>query len=127
MSNPETAPEALLRELAACPEGPRKEELRRELAKLAALRAGATGEDGVRERDLRKVPCPLGWAKARMTLEALAPGELLRLKIGPGEPQENIPRQLAAEGFPILKRRKFEDGTAELLVRKPETAPGAAK
>ena len=49
MSNPETAPEALLRELAACPEGPRKEELRRELAKLAALRAGATGEDGVRE------------------------------------------------------------------------------
>ena len=108
----------LSEELLRAEEGARKEELRSELARLAALEACATGPDGVPERDLRAVPCPLGWAKARLTLEAIPSGGLLRLKIGAGLPAENIPSRLAAERFEILERRENPDGTWDLLVQK---------
>ena len=108
----------LSRELLSAPGGEEKERLRARFAALAALDACSAGPDGVPERDLRTVPCPLGWAKARLVLEGLPPGGLLRLRIGDGQPAENIPSRLAAERFELLERCKNDDGTWVLLVRK---------
>src|SRR5437763_1347203 len=35
--------------------------------------------------DLRGVPCPMNWVRARLALERMAPGEVLELKLDEGE------------------------------------------
>ncbi len=116
--------ERLARELPSAPDGPGKERIRNRIAGLAALAACGAGPDGLPFRDLAGVPCPLGWAKARLVLEGLPPGGLLRLRIGDGQPAENIPSRLAAERFELLERCKNDDGTWFLLVRKPRNNVG---
>ncbi|MEA2233809.1 MAG: tRNA 2-thiouridine synthesizing protein, partial [Solirubrobacteraceae bacterium] len=42
--------------------------------------------------DLRGVPCPLNWVRARLLLEGMGPGQSLALRLDPGEPLESVPR-----------------------------------
>ena len=48
--------------------------------------------------DLTGVVCPLNWVRARLALERLSSGEVLRLRLDPGEPLESIPRSAREEG-----------------------------
>ena len=51
--------------------------------------------------DLRGVPCPLNWVRARLALEPMAPGDALRLRLDDGEPLESVPRAAAEDGHEV--------------------------
>ncbi len=53
------------------------------------------------ELDLRGVPCPLNWVRARLLLETMRPGQELRLQLDPGEPVESVPRSAADDGHAV--------------------------
>jgi TusA-related sulfurtransferase len=62
--------------------------------------------------DLRGVPCPLNWVRARLALEAMAPGESLLVRLDPGEPLESVPASALEDGHAVVV-----EGTSVTIVR----------
>jgi TusA-related sulfurtransferase len=67
----------------------------------------------VTELDLRGVPCPLNWVRARLLLETLAAGEELRLQLDRGEPLESVPASAREDGHQVVV-----DGTLVTIVKR---------
>jgi TusA-related sulfurtransferase len=63
--------------------------------------------------DLRGVPCPLNWVRARLLLETMAPGESVVLQLDPGEPLESVPASAADDGHQVNV-----DGTVVTIVKR---------
>lgn len=63
--------------------------------------------------DLRGVPCPLNWVRAKLALEQLAPGERLELLLDPGEPIESVPASAREAGHQVM----VEDQTVTIVRR----------
>jgi len=74
-------------------------------------------EENVQSLDLRGVPCPVNYVKAKVVLEDLKIGDLLELLLDEGEPISNVPPSLENDGQEILNIRK-ENGYYFLKVRK---------
>lgn len=68
--------------------------------------------------DITDVNCPVTFVKAKVALDELEEGEILRVHMNGGEPAENVPRSLKEEGHEILDLTGNEDGTFDLIVRK---------
>jgi sulfite reductase (ferredoxin) len=66
----------------------------------------------VTELDLRGVPCPLNWVRARLLLETLEPGDELRLQLDQGEPMESVPASAREDGHEVVV-----DGTLVTIVK----------
>jgi sulfite reductase (ferredoxin) len=64
------------------------------------------------ELDLRGVPCPLNWVRARLLLETLRPGDELHLQLDPGEPLESVPASAREDGHEVVV-----DGTSVTIVK----------
>jgi tRNA 2-thiouridine synthesizing protein A len=62
--------------------------------------------------DLRGVPCPLNWVRARLLLETMAPGESLLVQLDPGEPLESVPASALEDGHAVVV-----EGTVVTIVR----------
>jgi TusA-related sulfurtransferase len=62
--------------------------------------------------DLRGVPCPLNWVRARLALETMAPGESLLVQLDPGEPVESVPASALEDGHAVVV-----EGTVVTIVR----------
>lgn len=52
--------------------------------------------------DLVGVPCPLSWAKAKVALADLAPGDLLELTLDDPRGARDLPRAAEAEGHHVV-------------------------
>ncbi len=52
--------------------------------------------------DLRGIPCPLSFVKAKLFLEKLPSGTQVTLWLDGGEPTEQLPHSLSTEGHRIL-------------------------
>ncbi len=70
------------------------------------------------EVDITDVVCPVTFVKAKVALEELDDGQILRIRMNDGEPVQNVPRSIKDEGHKILKLTKNDDGTYNLFVRK---------
>ena len=70
--------------------------------------------------DITDVVCPVTFVKTKVALEELEDGEILQVHLNDGEPVQNVPRSVKAEGHQILKLVDNEDGTYELYVKKVE-------
>lgn len=70
------------------------------------------------EIDITDVNCPVTFVKAKVVLNELEEGEVLKVHMNGGEPAENVPRSLKEEGHEILDLTQNEDGTFDLYVRK---------
>lgn len=68
-------------------------------------------------KDFRGVPCPLNFVKAKLVLENIKYGEKLKILLDDGEPIENVPASLRAEGHKILEQKKIENYW-EVLIEK---------
>lgn len=55
-----------------------------------------------RRLDLSGVPCPLSWAKAKVALADLAPGDLLELVLDDPRGARDLPRAAEAEGHHVV-------------------------
>lgn len=53
--------------------------------------------------DLHGVVCPINFAKTKLALEELEPGELLEVILDEGDAMLNVPRSLKEEGHRIVK------------------------
>jgi TusA-related sulfurtransferase len=59
--------------------------------------------------DLRGVKCPLNWARAKVRLEQMAPGEILELTLDDPRGARDIPAAAEAEGYAILESTAHEN------------------
>ncbi len=53
--------------------------------------------------DLRGMPCPVNFIRARLTLEGLAPGQWLELDLDPGEPEQAVQDGLQEAGHRVQR------------------------
>ncbi|NJO77924.1 MAG: sulfurtransferase TusA family protein [Cyanobacteria bacterium RM1_2_2] len=72
--------------------------------------------------DLRGVPCPLSFVRAKLRLEKMPAGSLLEVWLDPGEPIEQVPDSLKMAGYDV---EQIEDRSNffALQVRRPALAP----
>ena len=63
----------------------------------------ARGKAFVVRLDLRGVKCPLNWARAKVRLEQMAPGQVLELTLDDPRGARDIPAAAEAEGYAILE------------------------
>lgn len=68
--------------------------------------------------DVMDVVCPVTFVKAKVAIEELDEGQILRVHLNDGEPVQNVPRSLKDEGHQILKLNDNGDGTYDLFVKK---------
>lgn len=68
--------------------------------------------------DITDVVCPVTFVKAKVALEELDDGQILKVHMNDGEPVQNVPRSIKDEGHQILKLSDNGDGTYELFVKK---------
>jgi sulfite reductase (ferredoxin) len=62
-----------------------------------------------RSRDFRGIACPMNFVKTKIELSTLKSGELLDILLDNGEPIENVPGSVMAEGHKILVQKKIND------------------
>jgi TusA-related sulfurtransferase len=65
--------------------------------------------------DLRGVRCPLSWAKAKVHLESLMPGDGVILVLDDPKAVRDIPQAAEAEGY-IVAEPEFEETTWRLAI-----------
>jgi len=68
--------------------------------------------------DLRGVPCPLSFVKAKLRLERISVGQVLELWLDSGEPVEQVPNSLKVDGHKILSLLEHEEKFFVLVVQK---------
>ena len=67
--------------------------------------------------DLRGVKCPLNWARAKVRLENMAPGEILELILDDPRGARDIPAAAEAEGYVILESTT-QNGICHLTIER---------
>ncbi len=60
-------------------------------------------------KDLRGVACPMNFVKTKIELSKLKSKELLEIWLDDGEPIENVPGSVKAEGHEIIMQEKIDD------------------
>ena len=68
--------------------------------------------------DLRGVKCPFNFVKTKLKLEAMSPGQVLKVVLDPGEPIKNVPRSAQEEGHEVLSISERPDGLFDLRLKK---------
>ena len=68
--------------------------------------------------DITDVTCPITFVKAKVALDGLDVGQVLRIHLNGGEPLGNVPRSFTQEGQQVLGCQDHPDGTHELWVKK---------
>jgi TusA-related sulfurtransferase len=64
--------------------------------------------------DLTGVQCPMNWIRAKLQLEGMQPGAVLRVRLDPGEPLDSVPRSAREDGHTVSV-----DGTLVTIVKSP--------
>ncbi len=70
--------------------------------------------------DISDEVCPLTFVKTKLLLETMAAGEIACIRLGKGEPLDNVPRTLRDQGHNVLELRPETPGGEiyQLLVKK---------
>ena len=63
--------------------------------------------------DLTGVPCPMNWVRTRLALESMAEGELLEVRLDPGEPLRSVPLSAREDGHDV----RVDDGVVTIVRR----------
>ena len=74
-----------------------------------------------KELDLSGEVCPYTFIKSKMAIEALHPGQVLRVTVDNSESAGNVPRSLSGEGHEVLSVDKADKGRWRIVVRNGST------
>lgn len=74
-------------------------------------------EEATKTIDIRSQVCPMTWVRVKLALEAMAPGQVLRVLVAGEEPLRNLPRSAASEGHAILRTERH-GSEGELWIRR---------
>lgn len=69
--------------------------------------------------DLRGIPCPLSFVRAKLQIEKIAAGDLLEIWLDGGEPIEQVPNSLTVDGH-VVRSVEPRDGYFALVVQKAQ-------
>jgi TusA-related sulfurtransferase len=58
--------------------------------------------------NLRGIPCPINFVRAKLLIDTLKYGEVLKVELDNGEPAESVEKSMIEEGHDILGSEKFE-------------------
>ena len=67
--------------------------------------------------DLRGIPCPLNWARAKARLEQMTPGERLLVVADDPRAERDIPLAAEAEGWGVLEIERSANAVRILIER----------
>jgi len=67
--------------------------------------------------DVTRDHCPMTYVKVKVALEELAFGEMLDVRLAPGKPLENIPKNAREEGNRIVEIRE-DKGMYHVVIEK---------
>ena len=73
--------------------------------------------------DIRSEVCPMTYVRTKLALEALAPGEVLEVRLRGDEPRRNVPASAREEGHTVLSLTPQSDGSDVLLLLKGAGQP----
>ncbi len=79
------------------------------LAPVRPVERAPASEAPIHTVNLRGVPCPLNFVKAKLAIEKADVGDILELEIDDGEPIQNLPVSLGRQGQEILATTKHEN------------------
>jgi tRNA 2-thiouridine synthesizing protein A len=68
--------------------------------------------------DIRAEVCPMTYVRTKLALEALAPGDVLEVRLRGEEPARNVPASACEEGHTVLSLSPQPDGSLVLLLKK---------
>ncbi|GIW41143.1 MAG: hypothetical protein KatS3mg076_1720 [Candidatus Binatia bacterium] len=68
--------------------------------------------------DLRGVPCPLNWARAKVRLESLPDGEALEFLLDDPRAVRDLPRAAEAAGYYVLESEPADEGSWRVVISK---------
>ena len=83
----------------------------------ASQKADEAGEKAVKTLDLKGTPCPINYVKVKLEMEEMDSGQTLEVLLDGGEPVENVPKSLEADGHRVLKIEE-QDEFYKVTVRK---------
>ncbi len=72
-------------------------------------------------KDLRGVACPLNFVKTKLALDSMETGEILEILLDDGEPIDNVPGSVEAEGHTVVRREKA-GGHWVVVIKKGEAS-----
>jgi len=75
------------------------------------------GPSGAPVYDLRGVPCPLNWARAKARLERLTRGEVLVILTDAPRAERDIPAAAETEGWAVLEVFRTDDAVRIVIER----------
>ena len=67
--------------------------------------------------DLTGIRCPLNWARAKVRLETLSPGDVVSLVVDDERSVRDLPRAAEAEGYAVLEVRA-EPGRWRIVIER---------
>jgi len=67
--------------------------------------------------DLRGVKCPISWARTKVVLEQIAPGETLEVLLDEARGARDIPKAAEAEGYAVIDSTSA-DGLWRIRIEK---------
>jgi tRNA 2-thiouridine synthesizing protein A len=70
------------------------------------------------ELDITAEVCPMTFVRAKLALEQLIIGDILRIRLRDGEPRHNVPRAMRDHGHEIISLTRLDREVFELRVRK---------
>jgi len=72
--------------------------------------------------DITDQVCPLTFVRTKLAVERLSPGQVLEVRLSPGEPLVNVPKSLSEHGHTVLavtpETPLRSDGPHRLLVKR---------
>ncbi len=69
-------------------------------------------------KDLRRVACPMNFVRTKLELSKLKPGDILEIWLDEGEPIENVPGSVKAEGHRVIAQNKIGDYWSVVIEKK---------
>ncbi|GAN78531.1 sulfurtransferase TusA family protein [Acidisphaera rubrifaciens] len=71
-----------------------------------------------REVDVMADICPMTYVRTRLALDAMQPGQVLRVWLRGEEPRRNVPETAAAQGHTVLAVETDADGRTAVVIRR---------
>lgn len=68
--------------------------------------------------DITGETCPMTFVRVRLSLDRLAPGEILEVLLKGEEPRRNVPRTAREQGHEVLEETSLPDGVTRVVLRR---------
>lgn len=77
--------------------------------------------------DITKEHCPMTFVKTKLELDRLKPGDRLEVLLSEGEPLDNVPKSVSAQGYTVIETAHISGKTHKVVIEKGESQKGSGE